>query len=149
MLELVVGVSVLSIALFSIAASVQLAMKAAQQNTDSIKANFLIEEGLEAVKTMRDRGWTNNISTLASGTNYYLRYNNAKWATTTANVLIDGIFERKFILTGVYRDVNGNIASSGAADDGTKKITVYISWRNKNSTTTEQMSAYIANLFKN
>lgn len=149
MLELVVGVSIISITLFGIAASVQLAMKAAQQNTKSIKANFLAEEGVEAVKTMRDNGWSANIAPLTPGTDYYLLYNGVKWATTTTNIFVDGTFERRFRITGVYRDANGNIASSGSADNGTKKITIYVAWPARGGTTTSQMSAYITNIFKN
>ncbi len=149
MLELVVGISIISITLFSITASVQLAMKAAQQNTRSIKANFLAEEGIEAVKTMRDNGWTANIATLATGTDYYLLYNGVRWATTTTNIFVDKTFERRFRITAVYRDANGNIASSGSADNGTKKITIYVAWPARGGRTTAQMSAYITNLFKN
>lgn len=149
MLELVVGVSIISITLFGITASVQLAMKAAQQNTKSIKANFLAEEGLEAVKTMRDNGWAANIAPLAAGTDYYLLYNGVKWATTTINIFVDGKFERRLRITSVYRDANGNIASSGSADNGTKKITIYVAWPARGGTTTAQMSAYITNIFKN
>ena len=42
------------------------------RNTARIQASFLAEEGIEAVKTLRNASWNTNIKNLTLGTRYYL-----------------------------------------------------------------------------
>ena len=98
-------------------------------------------------KIFRDTSWT-NISAPVTGSSYYLTFNGTSWATSTTNTYIDGVFERKIVLSDVYRDANDDIVSSGGVlDTGTRKATVTVSWYEKTATTTKSISTYLTNIF--
>jgi Tfp pilus assembly protein PilV len=90
------------------------------RNTARIQASFLADEGIEAVKTLRNASWNTNIKNLTIGSKYYLYWNNHSWNINASTTLIDGQFSRYFTLNNVYRDSNFNIVASttsGAAID--------------------------------
>lgn len=147
LIEVIVGVAIISVSFLGLMSVANLSFKILQKSSNNIKAGFLLEEGAEAVKIMRDSGWS-NISSLSNGVNYYLNFNGATWLTTTTPVYADNIFERKFVLSDVYRDTNDDIATSGAIDTGTKKITISVSWKEGGNTATQSFSTYITNLFE-
>lgn len=147
LMEAIAGVSVIGIFMVSVMLSIQLSQKTVNESVRSSQAAFLLEEGFEAIKIIRDIGWTPGISGLSTGTNYYLGFNGTSWVSTSTNAYIDGIFERKFALANVYRDANDDIAVSGTLDAGTKKVTVYISWMGRAGTTTRNASIYLTNMF--
>ncbi len=147
LIEVVVGAAIISVSFLGLMSVANLSFKILEKSSNNIKAGFLLEEGVEAVKIIRDSGW-NNISSLSNGVNYYLIYNGATWTTTTAPVYVDNIFERKFVLSDVYRDINDDIATSGTIDAGTKKITISVFWKEGGSTITQSFSTYITNLFE-
>ncbi len=147
LIEVVIGAAIISISLFGMVSMFSKSIQISREVGKKVQASFLLEEGVEAVRIMRDSSWS-NISSLSNSTDYYLVFSNGSWATSTMNTFIDGKFERKFVLSNVYRDSNDDIATSGTLDTGIKKITVSVSWFGKNSTTTESVSAYLANLFE-
>ncbi len=110
---------------------------------------LLLEEGVEAVKLLRDSGWTAKIAPLVPGVNYGVAYVSGAWTSTTSLKYIDNKFYRTFALTDVYRDSNDKIASSGALDSNTKKVVVSVSVRTILGTTTKSISTYLANIFSN
>jgi len=150
LLEIAIGVSIISLSIFSLTAVSNLALKLTEESARNTQASFLLEEGVEALKILRDSSWSANIAPLASGTVYYFAFTNHNWQATSTNIYIDGIFERNFALQGVNRDINDDIVSSGGIlDPDTKKITISVSWLSRNGTTTQSVSAYITNLFDN
>lgn len=147
MLEVVVGVSIIAFAIFSLFLVAQISLRVSEESSENVKAAFLLEEGVEAVKLMRDMSWQ-NIGNLTVSTDYFFTFNGASWATTTTNVYVDGFFERKFTLENVYRDANQDIVSSGGVlDTDTRKLNVFVSWNSRTGTTTKTISTYVANLF--
>ena len=149
LIEAVAGISIISVFIFSLMLASQLSQKIVGESVRNIQAYFLLEEGADAVKILRDTGWSSGISGLSAGTDYFFSYNGTTWVSAANNVYIDGIFERKFNLNNVYRDVNDDIAVSGTLDSGTKKATVSVSWRGRTGTTTKSASFYLTNLFSN
>jgi Tfp pilus assembly protein PilV len=124
--------------------------KLSYRNTPRIQADMLAEEGIEAVRTMRDAGWTSNISTLSTTTTYRLAWTGSKWQATTSVALIDNTFDRTFKVTDVGRDSNFNVVSSGGTyDAGSKKVTVYVSWQDSGATSTKSLEDYIFNTYSN
>lgn len=112
-----------------------------------IKAALMSEEGIEALKFLRDEQWS-NISNLSLSTDYYLQFDGADWNITPTPQFTDPRFERKFAVENVNRDTNGNIVPSGGTlDGGTKKIIMTVSWRTQEGTTTKNLSAYLTNIF--
>jgi len=149
LLEIIVGIAVISISIFGITSVSAISLRAINEALNNVKVSFLLEEGVEAVKILRDTSWLLNIAPLISGDNNYLNFNGSTWQTVSVNTFIDSKFERKFILENVLRDANYDIANSGTLDTNTKKFTVLVSWRERTGTTTKQISGYITNIFNN
>lgn len=149
LIEIVVGVSIISICLFGLAAISELSLKAMNEALKSTKASFLLEEGMEAVKILRDAGWSPNLASITTGEKKYLNFNGVGWQSTSSNLYVDGVFERSFILENVYRDLNDDITLSGTLDPDIRKITVSVVWYGRKGTTTRQIEGYITNLFDN
>ena len=151
LVEILIAVFIFSIILGSLITASSTYFSGAGDNLISTKGAYLAEEGIEAVKTIRDSSW-NNISSLSDNTNYYLYFDTSSstnniWKATTTASSIDSTFIRTFKVNAVYRDSNGRIISSGGTLDlNTEKVTVSISWKSKNSTTTKTLSTYITNL---
>lgn len=147
LIEIVVGSTILTISLIAISGYFQKALQLNQDSGKTVQASFLLEEGIEVVKFFRDTSWL-NISGLIVGTSYFLQFDGAKWATTSSNVFVDNVFERKLVINNVSRDANDDIVSSGGTEDmDTKKVTVSVSWLGKNGTTTKSISTYLTNIF--
>lgn len=149
LLEIIVGIALISISVFGITSASAVSLRAMDDALNNVKASFLLEEGVEAVKMLRDTSWSLNIVPLVSGNSNYLNFNGLNWQTTSLNTFIDDRFERKFVLENVLRDVNYDIAELGALDANTKKFTVSVSWQEREGTTTKQISGYITNIFNN
>ena len=148
LVEILVGASILSAALVGMVAAYNRYLRASFVNTDSIKAVFLLEEGMEAIRSLRDDGWDTVVTPLAVGTNYSLSFESGKWKAITTNVFIDEKFERRFVFANVYRDSNDNIISSGTLDTGTRKVIVTVSWATAYGTSTKTIASYITDMFE-
>lgn len=149
LVEVVVGVSIIASSIFFVMFVAQISQRVMGDGVSKLKAAFLAEEGIEAVKIMRDDGWQSNITPLQSGASYHLAFNGSGWEATSSPIYIDEIFERTFVAEDVRRDINDDISSSGANDPNTKKITATVSWLGRKGTTTESVSTYITNIFSN
>ncbi len=148
MIEMIIGSAILSVSLLGISSFFEVTLKTNSATQISIKGDYLLEEGVEAVKLLRDAGYANNISALGTSTPHHLVWNGTSWATTTANVFIDGLFERSFTVTNVTRDVNDDIAT-GVNDPDTRLITVSVAWNAHGATTTRSIATYIMDIFNN
>lgn len=85
------------------------------------------EEGMEAVRNIRDRDYFD----LVTG-EYGLNLSSDTWTLVAAPEVIDAYYERTVSIEDVYRDVNGDIAATGTLDLQTKKVTVTVDWLWKN-----------------
>jgi hypothetical protein len=148
LVEVLVGATIIVVFIVVVVGFYNTLLKQAYSVTESVQASFLSEEGYEAIRTMRDRSWSTTITPLSTTTTYYLSFYSNQWVATTTNVFIDSLFERKFTLGDVWRDVNDDIASSGTYDAGVKKVTMTLSWRKGGATTTKAVVSYIANIFE-
>lgn len=149
LVEIIVGAAILLLVFTGMIAAYNVFVRAGLATLNTVQASYLLEEGVEAVSIMRDYGWTANIASLTAGANYYLVWSDGRWIATTMISKIDNVHSRYFTLANVTRDSNDNIASSGAVDIGTRKLTVYVSWQNGATATVRSISAYLTNLFNN
>lgn len=146
-MEIIVGVAVISISFFALMRLAATSVDVLETNTKNIKAAFLLEEGAEVVKILRDNSWTNNIANLNVSADYFLDFDGTTWKATTTNIKIDNFYERKFVLENVYRNGSDVISELGVLDPNTKKVTVYVSWQGIKGLITKSISLYIANIF--
>lgn len=148
MIEIVVATSIITILVISMMSVVQRGIVVSRQTLHTIQSAYLLEEGAEAVRIIRDNGWV-NISSLSTqpNTNYYLVFNNSTWTlSTTPNQI--GNFTRTINVSSVNRDVaTGDISSNGNLDSGTKLININVSWPEMGETKNKSLSFYIANIF--
>jgi hypothetical protein len=122
-----------------------------------LESGFLLEEGVEAVRLLRDGGWTANIAALTNGTTYYLSWNGTNWVTTLTPLQVEGIFTRTVTFSAVNREsaagpTQDNIVlSGGVLDPGTRKVNIAVSWMPIGSAalSTETVETYITNMFSN
>jgi Tfp pilus assembly protein PilV len=146
LVEVVVGVSLIAISLIGLVGAYNFYFRIALKDTTFIQASFLLEEGLEAARSIRDNDW-DSIANLISGNDYGFEYEGNSWQSTTTLSSIDGFFYRTFVVSNILRDSNDDISLSGTEDPNTKEITVTVSWFDNNSTTTKSISTYLTKLF--
>ena len=149
MLEIIIGVAIISASLFSLIAVAQISLRFVGESTQNAKSGFLLEEGVEAIKFLRDSGWDVNIVPLVVNVSHYLNFNGTNWESTSVNNYIDGVFERSFVIEDVYRDASDDIAESGVLDPDTKKVSVFVLWNTQTGTVAKSISTYITNIFNN
>lgn len=147
LIEIIVGSAILTLSLLAVSTYFQKSLQFNQDNKKIVQASFLLEEGIEVVKFFRDTSWS-NISGLTADTSYFLNFDGVKWATSTSNVFVDNLFERKLVINNVSRNANDDIVSSGGTNDAdTKKVTLSVSWKGRVGTTTKSISTYLTNIF--
>lgn len=96
------------------------------QQKQRMQAVILLRETEQAIASIRDMGWA-SFATF-SATPVHPLVSAGKWALAPGIETINGL-TRQSIISDVYRDINGNIASSGGIlDPSTKKISNIISW---------------------
>ena len=148
LVEVLVAVFIFTIILSSLVLVSNMYLSGAGDNLRLTQAAYLAEEGIEAVKTIRDKSWL-DIFNLNVEQIYYLNFNTASstWQATTTEEYIDN-FSRSFILKGVVRDGDGDILDSGTPNlnDKTRKLIVSISWLGKTGIVTKTLKTYITDI---
>ena len=146
MVEILVAVAIISASLLSALLISSKAISVSRQSVHVAQASFLLEEGAEAVRVMRDNAWT-NISGLTPGTTYYPTFSGGTWTLSTNSSQV-GIFTRKVFIGAVNRDAGtADISVNGTNDPGTKLITVNVSWQEGGVTVSKNLKFYISNIF--
>lgn len=141
-IELLIATAVIAVALVAATLSAGGAISASRQTLHQTQGAYLLEEGAEAVKIIRNEAWS-NISNFTNGTDYYLSFSGTVWSLgTTPNT--EGIFTRVINFEEVERDINDDIVSSGGTvDTGTRYVNVEVSWNEGDQTKTKNLEFYI------
>lgn len=143
--EIIVAISIIVVSVLAAIAVTQKSIYVSRQALHVSQASFLLEEGAEVTRILRDNAWS-NISSLSAGTNYYPTFSGTWTLSTTPSTI--GIFTRIIAVTNVNRDTtSGDISTSGINDPGTKLITVTISWSESGQTMSKVLSFYIMDIF--
>ena len=149
LVELVVGLAILSLVFMGLVSSYNAYIARVSGGAKAIRAAYLLEEGLEATRIIRDGGFQTNIASLTLGSDYYLSFSGSAWSVNQSTPeYIDGVL-RKVVFDAVYRDGNSDITPSGTLDTGTKKVTVTVSYPSGTGTTTKSLATYLTDLFGN
>lgn len=142
MIELIIVTAIITTALTGFLQAGILATRLLHSEKESLEATMLAQEGMEAVRSVRDESWTNNIAPLANGTTYYPIVINSKWTLSASNPgLINGLYTRHVTFDQVTRDSDDNIAPSGTVDANTKKVSVIVNGGSQQV----QIDAYLTN----
>ncbi len=155
LVEILISAFIISMAAVAILNAYGYLIRTELASAKYLKASYLLDEGVEAVRYMRNKSWSANILPLSTTTNYYLYASTSAgtldWRATTTRQLYDNFFERKLNFSGVYRDGSQNIVlSGGTLDTNITKLTVSVSWLGvSNATTTKTVSKYVTNFYQN
>src|SRR3989338_11649775 len=83
MIEVVVASSIIAVAVLATMAVAEKSIRVSVQGVHTAEASFLLEEGAEAVRILRDNGWS-NISALSPATAYYPLFSDGTWRLSSA-----------------------------------------------------------------
>lgn len=147
LIEIVIGIGIFVMVIVSILGAHRFIVRFSGTTSHTIKAYYLLEEGIEVARILRDANW-DTFAGLTSDTPYYLSFSGNIWEATTTPIVIDNIFYRTIMISDVHRDGTGDIAASGTLDPDTYLVTAMVTWTRGEMTTTKTMSAYLANLFQ-
>lgn len=158
LIEVIIACSIITMSMLTLLQASEKGVRLSSHALSKSQASFLLEEGVESVKSIRDNDW-NTITALSLDTPYHLFFdiNTNKWvfdssAGSLANHIptypIDGVFDRTVVISSVSRDSNDDIVTSGGSiDDGTKKVTINLTWRSSVGFNSKSLSFYISNIF--
>ncbi|PIP69037.1 hypothetical protein CO033_00990 [Candidatus Nomurabacteria bacterium CG_4_9_14_0_2_um_filter_32_10] len=146
MVEVIVAISIIVVSVLAAMSVTQKSIFVSRQALHVKEASFLLEEGAESVRIIRDNSW-NNISALNVGTDYYLIFLGQTWTLSSTPSSV-GIFTRKVNILNVNRNVStDDIANLGTYDPGTKLTTITVSWVDGGETLSKTLSFYIMDIF--
>ncbi|HAE36978.1 MAG: hypothetical protein UR85_C0009G0014 [Candidatus Nomurabacteria bacterium GW2011_GWF2_35_66] len=158
-IEILIACSIITVSMFALMQTAQKGLTLSYQALKKSQVNLLLEEGAEAVKSIRDNNWA-TIDGLSLDTPYYLFFNTTtkSWIlddTSTTSLSghiptypIDGVFIRTVNISSVGRDVDDDIlVSGGTIDIRTKLVTISVSWPIPGSTSSKSLSFYISDIF--
>lgn len=145
MVEILVAISIITVSILAAMSVTGKSIYIARESLHQAQVAFLLEEGSEAVRIMRDNAWS-NIYDLDSTKDYYPVFSDGTWILSIIPSQV-GIFTRKINIATVYRNAEDNIFTSGTLDNGTKKITVTVSWNEGGQIITKTLAFYISDIF--
>lgn len=152
LVEAVVAISVFAVGIAGVAGLAALASGTSVQGRDTVQASNYLQEGMEAVRILRDAAWTN----VATDGTYRLNAqagNNPPWQLLSSGTETIGKYTRSVTISSVQRqdtDSSGTltagdkIVTSGGtlSDPSTKKVVVTITWNVGNRTVSRNLQSY-------
>lgn len=150
-MEMIVAIAIVGLVFFSIYQFALISFASVHSSGRRVTAAYLAEEGIEAVRTLRNQSWSGNISSLASNLTYYPTIINGNWQLVITNPgTIANLFTRTVNFQSVVRDANDNITGgSGVLDPHTKKVIVTVSWSEKTGSQQIVLETYLTNFLDN
>ncbi len=127
LVEAILAFAIISSSILVSMAVIQKSLKASYSSFHNAQVSFLLEEGAEKVRILRDNDWSNVTS-----------------LNTTEQI---GIFTRTSVASAVNRNVSTGIIGSGVDDPGTKLITITVSWQEQGVLKSKDLKFYIMDIF--
>ena len=146
LIELLVAMAIIGLVVAALGGAGNFVLKINQQNKKSVAATFLAQEAMEAVRAVKEENWT-LIADLTADAPYHPAKTGSplKWSLIANAENISG-FTRQITAGSVYRDANDDIvASGGALDPETKKITATISWNYNGKNYQTSLISFLSN----
>ncbi len=137
LIEVVIGISIITIAAVAIGYSINSYVSARAALLSDLKAAYLAEEGYELIRSIRDDDWM-VIDALSLGTLHYLDVSSTTATVSATPEVIDGAYTRSFELEALYRNASDDVTTSGApgatVDDGGRMLNVHVNGPNGTTT---------------
>ena len=145
-IEILVGIAIISLSLGALAGLGNLALKISLQVKKNVVAVNLASEAIEVAKAAKQETWS-NISGLTVDTAYHPIKTGSplKWSFVSGAENISG-FSRQIIINNIYRDTDDDIvATGGTLDANTKKITAIVAWSDNGQNYQSVLVSYLTN----
>lgn len=124
LVEILLVIGLMAVLLPAITVGIVASREGKAQKKERIAATTLMKETVEAVRSVREIGWT---SFAINGT-FHPVANGSSWILSSGADSING-FTRAIDISNVSRDSSGTIVSTGGAlDPSTKKVITTIAW---------------------
>lgn len=148
MVELIVISAVLSIIVIAASYVAKKSIEVSNRTIHTMEASFLLEEGVEVMRILRDSNFDNVDPAIEGSSNQYLALVSNTWSLVDAPQT-NGIFTRIINIYPVYRDSTSSdiVTSGGVLDAGTSKITITVSWLEGTTTLSKSLTFYLSDLF--
>ena len=144
LVEMMVAIGLMAIVLPVIYTALYVSRQGKAQEIQRLQAGALIREAREAVRSVREKGWSN----IATNGTFYPSITSSTWSLTSGAQSING-FTRQLVISDVRRDNTGKIVTSGGnVDPSTKKIDYSVSWSTPVAQTL-QLSEYLDRILGN
>lgn len=161
LIEVIIACSIISFVIFGFVSISTKSIQISNKTLKQAQAVLLLEEGVEAVKSIRDDGWS-NISSLSNNTNYFLFFDTSlnKWVLFEdnsshsgyiPNYPIDSIFTRTVVFSQTERDSStDDISKTGDVylDENTRTVRVSVSFEEQGDQIEKNLDFYISNIFE-
>lgn len=139
LIEILIAIGLTGILLPALLTGLVASREGKAQENQRLQAAALLKESEEAIRSIREKGWT-NIST--NGT-YDVAVSGSEWVLTPCPCPQISGYSRQVVIADAQRDANGNIVDSGGTlDPSTKKITATVSWQTPFASSLELISYY-------
>ncbi|MFA5933461.1 MAG: hypothetical protein WCV81_04260 [Microgenomates group bacterium] len=145
LIELLIAIALAAVIIPGILSGLIASREGKAQEGQRLQALTYLKEEEEAVRSVREAGWSN----IASNNTYHPVQGATSWSLATGSETINSNFTRQVAISSVQRDSSGNIVLSGGVIDPSTKLAVYtVSWTTPNPgsvTTTEYLQRYLGN----
>jgi type II secretory pathway pseudopilin PulG len=122
--EVLVAIALTGIMLPALATALVAAHAGKATSGQQLQAESLMREGTEAVRSVREKGWSN----IATDGTYHPVISGSAWALSAGSETI-GSFTRSIVISTPQRNSSGVIVTSGGTNDpSTKHVVVTVSW---------------------
>ncbi len=145
LVEVIVVAAIITVSVLAASAVAQKSIYVSRQSVHQAQASFLLEEGAEATRIVRDNAWA-NLSGLTVDTDYYPTFSGGTWSLSSTPNQVD-IFTRKVVVSSAYRDGSHNLATSGTIDNQTRLVTVTVTWAEGGQTISKTLQFYLSDIF--
>ncbi len=126
LIEIIIVTAIVSGALFMFSQVGAFALKVLRHEKENLEMSLLAEDGIEAMRALRDESWANNIDAHDEGTDHYISLESGKWKIGDTAVPPVGQYSRFVVIEPVLRNAQDKISASGTADPGTRKVAVRV-----------------------
>ncbi len=124
LIEVLIALAISAIILPVLANGLFASKQGKAQESQRIAATALLKEADEAVKSVREKGW----SSFAINGTYHPAVSGNAWIFSPSTESING-YGRSIVISDVFRDANGVVVTSGGTlDPSTKKIHLTVTW---------------------
>ena len=141
LVEILIAIGLTGILLPALLTGLVSSREGKAQEGQRLQATALVRESEEAIRSVREKGWT-NIST--NGT-YYPEISGDSWALTSCGgscPTVNG-YTRQIVIADTQRDSNGQIVESGGTvDNSTKKVETTVSWSTPSASSLQTISYF-------